>query len=250
MLKIGDYVEGFEQYGYKIARVRGWISKIEIYESRAEIWLQCDDCYNGARGNCLIYGNPRFPITKLEDRPRPSDSDRALCGIADYERFDFKVPFIIEHNFNSSIVCFDIDGVLAEYRFGNGVYACKDSEFPDYCKKHNVYAEASAPLTIKSFMNRWLNVNQRYCISKAYCDEERDQKIKFVTEQYEIPREQIYFVDSNEQKLYIMKQIASLNDDVDEQEIFMVDDSIEVLGHIYENSNFGTIHISSLLEWR
>lgn len=252
MLKVGDYVEGFEHYGHKIARVRGWVGKIEVYENRVSITIQCDDCYNGARGNVLIYGNPRFPIKKLEGRPRPNTNNLgpSLFEIADYERFDFKVPFILSHNFHNSIMCFDVDGVLAEYRFGNGVYACKDSEFAEYCKKNNVYENANAPVAIKDFIDCNLNYEQRYCISKSLSKDEETQKIKFVTENYDIPEDNIYFVESNEQKLEVMKTIAGFHKGVDEQEIFMVDDSIEVLGHIHENSNFGTIHISSLLEWR
>ncbi len=50
MLKKGDYVEGYEYYGEKIQRMRGWVG--EVY-SDGSVYIKCDDWCNGARGSNL-----------------------------------------------------------------------------------------------------------------------------------------------------------------------------------------------------
>jgi O-acetyl-ADP-ribose deacetylase (regulator of RNase III) len=50
MLKKGDYVEGYEYYGEKIQRMRGWVEKVY---GDGSVSIKCDDWYNGARENNL-----------------------------------------------------------------------------------------------------------------------------------------------------------------------------------------------------
>ena len=50
MFNKGDYVEGFEHYGEKVQRMRGWVG--EVYGD-GSVYIKCDDGYNGARGNNL-----------------------------------------------------------------------------------------------------------------------------------------------------------------------------------------------------
>lgn len=47
---VGDYVKGFEHYGNNVREMRGTIHK--IYED-GSMYVQCDDCYSGERGNNL-----------------------------------------------------------------------------------------------------------------------------------------------------------------------------------------------------
>lgn len=241
LLKVGDYVEGYENYGEKIARVRGWITDIKVFSNRISIEIKCDDSYQGARGNNLIWGNDRLPIVRL---------DKSMTGQS-YNRFrDIpELPFIQTHSFEDSICVFDIDGTLVEYRFGDGVYVCKDSEFMDYCKEHDVYADANIPDIMKKFI-AGLDKDKVYVCSKAYSLEEMKQKAELAYKKYDIPEENIFFVFNNHDKLEILNRIAGMHEDIPRWKIYMIDDSIDVLGHIQDNSDFGTIHISSLLDWR
>lgn len=50
MLKKGDYVEGYEYYGEKIQRMRGWVEKVY---GDGSVSIKCDDWHNGARGSNL-----------------------------------------------------------------------------------------------------------------------------------------------------------------------------------------------------
>ena len=67
-LKVGDYVEGYEPYGPKEGYIRGTIKAIEynLDGSIRRCDIQCDDGWNGARGNGL---NPRKEINKIERVP-------------------------------------------------------------------------------------------------------------------------------------------------------------------------------------
>ncbi|WP_373261896.1 hypothetical protein [Hungatella hathewayi] len=67
-LKVGDYVEGYESYGPKEGYIRGTIKAVEynLDGSIRRCDIQCDDGWNGARGNGL---NPRKEINKIERVP-------------------------------------------------------------------------------------------------------------------------------------------------------------------------------------
>lgn len=237
LLNVGDYVEGYEYYGTQIARVRGWITCIFVHENVVRIEIKCDDGYNGHRGSDLIYGDLNFPITKLGQE----DSGKG------YARYDLYTPYVLSERFMRGIHCFDIDGVLAEYRFGTGVYSCKESEFEAYVKKNDVYLNARAPKRIKELIEKLDCVEDVYVISKAYCNEEESQKIEFVVREYGIRKQHIYFVKKDTDKLDVLRSISNIHKDVEHDNIHMVDDSVAVLGHIYDNSDFDTVHISSLL---
>ena len=96
-LKAGDYVEGYEPYGKKDAYIRGTIETIEYNENgtihRCDI--QCDDAWNGARGNGL---NPRKDINKIERVPdwwRNIDRFRGKETIEhEFKRYNQKKEFI------------------------------------------------------------------------------------------------------------------------------------------------------------
>ena len=50
MLKKGDYVEGYEYYGNRIQKMRGWVEKVY---GDGSVSIKCDDWHNGARENNL-----------------------------------------------------------------------------------------------------------------------------------------------------------------------------------------------------
>ena len=91
------------------------------------------------------------------------------------------------------------------------------------------------------------NINNIYVCTKAYSDEEANMKIDFVMNNYNILKDHVYWVKENNDKLEIMNKIKELNPSVPDNHIAMVDDTVEVLNYIMDNSNYSTIHISSFM---
>lgn len=66
-----DYIEGFEYFGSKIRKVKGWVENISKDENgKVLIHVQCDDEYGGYRGNyiCEELGKIKL-ISKSKSRP-------------------------------------------------------------------------------------------------------------------------------------------------------------------------------------
>ena len=55
-------------------------------------------------------------------------------------------------------------------------------------------------------------------------------------------------VYKNEEKLEKIKEIRKEYKNIEEKYFIMIDDTVDVLNHIMENSSFSTIHISSFFE--
>ena len=51
MFNKGDYIEGYERYGNKIQKMRGWVNNLY---NNGDVEIQCDDWFNGARANLLL----------------------------------------------------------------------------------------------------------------------------------------------------------------------------------------------------
>ena len=79
-------------------------------------------------------------------------------------------------------------------------------------------------------------------------DTEKTQKIEFLEKNYGIKKENIFDVYKNEEKLEVIKKIKEEYPLLDAKYFVMIDDSIEVLNHIMENSEFSTVHVSSFLK--
>lgn len=66
-----DYIEGFEYFGIKVRKMRGWVENISKDEN-GNLWIniQCDDEYGGYRGNyiCEELGEIKL-ISKSKARP-------------------------------------------------------------------------------------------------------------------------------------------------------------------------------------
>ena len=46
----------------------------------------------------------------------------------------------------------------------------------------------------------------------------------------------------------VVERIKKLNPNLEDKYFVMIDDTVEVLNHIMDNSNFSTVHISSFLQ--
>ena len=65
---------------------------------------------------------------------------------------------------------------------------------------------------------------------------------------YGILKDHVYLVYHNDEKLDVINKIKKLNPNLEDKYFVMIDDTVEVLNHIMDNSNFSTVHISSFLQ--
>jgi len=70
MIKINDYIEGTEYYGFddNTQRIRGWVDKIRETEEGLQIDIQCDDC-GGHRGSTVYEKLGNIIILESQERP-------------------------------------------------------------------------------------------------------------------------------------------------------------------------------------
>ena len=78
-------------------------------------------------------------------------------------------------------------------------------------------------------------------------EEEFRQKSDFLEKNYHIQKEHMYLVYKNEDKLETIKKIQKEYPNLEEKYFVLIDDSVDVLNHVMENSNFSTVHNSSFL---
>lgn len=71
MFKEGDYVEGFEFYGNTVKKVRGWVDYTREYDNSLVIHIQCDDEFEGHRGNYIYESLGEIKLLE-EQKPRPN----------------------------------------------------------------------------------------------------------------------------------------------------------------------------------
>lgn len=148
-----------------------------------------------------------------------------------------------------AVLVFDVDGVLAAFEYGSHNHnVCLDSEWEEYIKTHNVYATARPLKTIQKFLESYGTEERTFVCTRDY-DEGKQQKIEFVTKNYAIPKEHIYAVLDNKEKLAVMNHIHhKYFPNLDPKYMVMVDDTAEVLTNIQEHSEYSTAHISSFLQ--
>jgi len=149
---------------------------------------------------------------------------------------------------NAAIYCFDIDGVLAPYEYGeNNHNVCLEADWKDYLSKNDIYAHARPVKTLREFI-RTKDVDRIFVITKAASDSEFEKKSTFVIINYQIKRQNIIRVNSAEEKLSKMNELWSNKfKNIPMSSVAMVDDTVDTLNYIQENSNFATMHVSSFL---
>lgn len=152
-----------------------------------------------------------------------------------------------------SVVIFDIDGVLAKYEFGDHNHnLCSDEEWDNNVAFYapTIY-DSAKPVKLFQGLIRNKKPGSVYTCSVAKGDE-KYAKTSFVRRFYNIPEENILFVDSKDKKLFAIEatrlQKRMQGFDIPDEKFIMVDDSIKVLTHIQDNSDFSTCHVSSFLE--
>ena len=136
-------------------------------------------------------------------------------------------------NANDSVVIFDIDGVLAAYEYG--IYnhnACRECEWNDFVLHNDMYRKARPLKVLQDYIKR-KGTDRVYVCSLAY-ENEKGPKRKFV--------------EKKSDKLEIMNKIKYTQyPDLEDKKLVMVDDTIEVLSNIQDNSGYSTAHISTFM---
>jgi len=72
MIKINDYIEGTEYYGFNdnTQRIKGWVDDIRETEEGSQIDIQCDDYYDGHRGSTVYEKLGNIIVLEPQERPR------------------------------------------------------------------------------------------------------------------------------------------------------------------------------------
>ena len=146
-----------------------------------------------------------------------------------------------------SVLVFDVDGVLAVCEFGEHThFALTDEEWDALYKDgKSLYSEDKVSHKMQSFLKS-KDMSRIYVITASGTSNEGEDKKNFASKFYNIPKENIYYVDRDSSKLDI--KIKEKYPELEDHKLIMIDDTCSVLNEIMENSSFSTAHISSFLD--
>ena len=148
-----------------------------------------------------------------------------------------------------SVIVWDVDGVLALLEWGEYNHYDDDDETWTSKQKEGVflYTDRFAIPKLQDFI-RSKDPKRQFSITKAFTVYEDEDKRSYVNRDYNIPRENVFTVRSNEEKVEVLKQIKEqFFPDLDDHKLIMVEDSVEILTQIMKNTPFTTVHISTFL---
>ena len=151
-------------------------------------------------------------------------------------------------NSEDAILVFDVDGVLARIEYGEyNHFNLADDDWSQSIEDGDVYYpdDQAIPYMVDFIKNK--NINNIYTCSKSFTPKEDELKIKFLTRVFNIKEDHIFFVRDNKEKVDVLFKIKELNKDYPDNHIAMIDDNLEVLNNIRNNSDFATIHVSSFM---
>lgn len=150
---------------------------------------------------------------------------------------------------HDAILVFDMDGVLSKLEFGDfNHYALNDQEWSEACLKgENFYTEEKVIKRMQKYLSK-KNMDNIYVITKVYNEKESEYKELFLTKYYNIKKDHIYYVDSNNAKVGVLLKIKEKYPDIEDYKIAMIEDSVDVLNDVMDKTNFSTIHISSFID--
>ena len=148
-----------------------------------------------------------------------------------------------------TVLVFDMDGVLAKMEFGDyNHFAMNDEEWALACEEgENLYPKEAVIKKMQKFL-KTRNMDNIYVISKVYNEKESQMKDEFLTKYYNIKKDHIYYVDSNNAKVGVLLKIKEKYPDIEDYKIAMIEDSVDVLNDVMDKTNFSTIHISSFID--
>ena len=112
----------------------------------------------------------------------------------------------------------------------------------------NDYYSHVEPIKVMQKFLQDKNKDNVYVATKVMNEKELESKKTFLEKQYEILPNHVWAVHSEEEKLEIIKNIKKNYPDLEDKYFVMIDDTINVLNNIMDNSAFSTVHISSFFD--
>lgn len=151
-------------------------------------------------------------------------------------------------NDKDSILVFDVDGVLAKLEFGKYNHFLDDEEW-EYANNNgiNYYDEEKVIRKMQKFLST-RNMNNIYVATVASGEGEGNNKIEYLEKYYNIKKENVYYVPSNNDKLEVLLKIKEKYPEISPRNIVLIDDTVEILNDVMNNSEFITAHISSFID--
>lgn len=148
-----------------------------------------------------------------------------------------------------SVLVFDVDGVLAIMEWGEyNHYNDNDEEWNRLCDEGiNTYTEDKVSKKMQNFLKD-KDMNRIYVITTVGTDNEIEFKKNYVENYYNIPKGNVYCVEHNSHKTEELKKIKEKYPNIKDYKLVMIDDTVDILTEIMENTNFSTAHISSFLD--
>ena len=150
---------------------------------------------------------------------------------------------------NESVLVFDIDGVLAVMKWGkHNHFIANDAEWNRLCNEGvNTYTEDKVSSKMQKFLQS-KDMSNIYVITVAGSKNEIKFKKDFVKKYYNIPREKVYCVKNNKQKVDELITIRRKYPYLKDYQIIMIDDTVDILNDVMEKTEFSTAHVSSFLD--
>ena len=148
-----------------------------------------------------------------------------------------------------SVLAFDVDGVLALLEFGEyHHYILSDEEWDKAIGEgRNFYTDEKVSKKMQAFLKD-KDMDRIYVITKASTVKEFEYKKIYLSKNYNIKPENMYYVEHNTDKKEKMKLIKEKYKDLPDCKMIMIDDTTSVLSDVMEHTNFSTAHISSFLD--
>ncbi len=152
-------------------------------------------------------------------------------------------------NDDKTIYIFDVDGVLASIEYGkyNHYKITEDDKWAKYVLENDVYKNVK-PLSIMQKFLQTKNKDQVYVATRVMNEEETNQKKAFLSKYYQINPQHVYGITKNAEKLTVIKNIQKNYPQLENYQFVMIDDTVEILDYIENNSSYSTVHISSFLK--
>ena len=152
-------------------------------------------------------------------------------------------------NDKNSVLVFDVDGVLAPIEYGEyNHYYLNDEEWAKEVENgQDFYKDVKPIKTMQEFLKD-KNMDNVYVITKVMHNKELLQKIPFLEKNYNIKEDNCYMVFKDRDKLLLLEEIKENYPDLDDHYIVFIDDTVDNLNYVMDNSKFSTVHISSFMQ--
>lgn len=139
----------------------------------------------------------------------------------------------------NTIYVFDVDGTVTDFNYATRSFWNTTMNTVSY---DNV-----RPLRTMQKLISSLDKDKVFVCSRATLKGEPEAKAKFLSENFDLRPDHIYFVKENNEKLDVLKKIQNLTK-VEDELILLIEDSTDVLYNVLVNTNYSNMHVSYFIE--